>query len=37
MNLSLAARSLFLKEFVSATWLALKYMVVAQSHAQLSP
>jgi NADH-quinone oxidoreductase subunit I len=27
MNMSLAARSLFLREFVSATWLALKYMV----------
>jgi NADH-quinone oxidoreductase subunit I len=31
MSLSLVARSLFLKEFMSATWLALKYFVAPKA------
>ena len=31
MQLAAAARSLFLKEFLSATWLALKYMVAPKA------
>ena len=37
MSLSLAARSLFLKEFMSATWLALKYLVAPKATHQLPP